>query len=188
MTAGQLFPVWDPRSERKRVTEHEKTLDIPAIDMTDGSTQGRPRESPTDPKPSQRTGLGSASRTKKTRHGSVGTQTYARVNEIIEAERISKREAFERVGKELKSNRGTVAANYYRVAKAQAASPTTRERPRSQTSASKTPPPTTPAGQASEPSIDDIANELTRTISALLHAVKLQNREVAQLRTRLDGV
>jgi len=119
----------------------------------------------------------------------VGAKTFARVNDIIKAEGISKQEAFERVGKELKSNRGAVAANYYRVAKAQRATPPSRQRPGSTSSPSSVRATrTTPAGRATKPSLDDIADELTRSISALVQAVKQQNREVTQLRTRLDGV
>src|SRR4051812_15212052 len=170
------------------MAENEKTLDIPAIDMTDGSTESRPKASPTDPKPPERTATRSASRTKRTRDGSVGAKTFARVNDIIKAEGISKQEAFERVGKELKSNRGAVAANYYRVAKAQRATPPSRQRPGSTSSPSSVRATrTTPAGRATKPSLDDIADELTRSISALVQAVKQQNREVTQLRTRLDG-
>src|SRR5947208_1660366 len=53
------------------------------------------------------------------RRGSVGQQIYADVNRIIDAEGISKQEAFARVGAAQGRRTGTVAANYYRVARAE---------------------------------------------------------------------
>ncbi len=49
--------------------------------------------------------------------GNVGQQIYAEVNRIIDAEGISKQEAFQRVGEAQGRQTGTVAANYYRVAR-----------------------------------------------------------------------
>jgi len=51
--------------------------------------------------------------------GSVGQQIYAEVNRIIDAEGISKQDAFTRVGEAQGRQTGTVAANYYRVARAE---------------------------------------------------------------------
>ena len=51
--------------------------------------------------------------------GSVGRQIFAEVNRIIDAEGISKQEAFARVGEAQGRQTGTVAANYYRVARAE---------------------------------------------------------------------
>ena len=49
--------------------------------------------------------------------GNVGRQIYAEVNRIIDAEGISKQDAFARVAEAQGRQTGTVAANYYRVAR-----------------------------------------------------------------------
>src|SRR6476620_2560312 len=49
--------------------------------------------------------------------GNVGRQIYAEVNRIIAAAGISKQDAFARVGEAQGRQTGTVAANYYRVAR-----------------------------------------------------------------------
>ena len=49
--------------------------------------------------------------------GNVGQQIYAEVNRIIAAEGISKQDAFARVGEAQGRQTGTVAANYYRLAR-----------------------------------------------------------------------
>ncbi len=49
--------------------------------------------------------------------GNVGQQIYAEVNRIIDAEGISKTDAFQRVGQAQGRRPGTVAASYYRVAR-----------------------------------------------------------------------
>jgi hypothetical protein len=91
------------------VTDHEATVE-PAAETTKPKTlRRRGARSPGATAPS-----GGASEER----GSVGRQIYAEVNRIIDAEAISKQEAFARVGAAQGRQTGTVAANYYRVARA----------------------------------------------------------------------
>jgi hypothetical protein len=49
--------------------------------------------------------------------GSKGEAVFARVNELVAQEGINRSEAFARIGAETNARPGTVAANYYRVAR-----------------------------------------------------------------------
>jgi hypothetical protein len=53
------------------------------------------------------------------RQATIGPEIYARVNTLV-AEGKTRTEAFKQIGEERKSRPGTVAANYYRVARANA--------------------------------------------------------------------
>jgi hypothetical protein len=70
------------------------------------------------------------------RTATIGPEIFARVNELV-AEGKSRTEAFGQVGQERKSQPGTVAANYYRVARSQGQ---TGSRRRKKTSARRSAP------------------------------------------------
>ena len=84
----------------------EKVLDVPAIDMTEAGLAKR--------KPAKR----AASKPRKTRDGSIGKATFEAVNTLIADGSMTKNAAFAAYGKQTKTQPGTVAANYYRVARA----------------------------------------------------------------------
>src|SRR5438067_5348027 len=63
------------------------------------------------------------------RTATIGPAVYQRVTELA-AEGKSRTEAFAQVAQERKMNAGTVAANYYRTARSQGATPTRGRRPK----------------------------------------------------------
>ena len=52
-----------------------------------------------------------------TARGKIGEQIFARVEALVGAEHITRTEAFQRIAVERGSRPGTVAANYYRIAR-----------------------------------------------------------------------
>jgi hypothetical protein len=70
------------------------------------------------------------------RTATIGPEIFERVNALV-AEGKSRTEAFAQIGAERKSRPGTVAANYYRVARAQGKT-TTRRRRAKKTAPTKT--------------------------------------------------
>src|SRR5271167_3233548 len=54
---------------------------------------------------------------KTTGRGKIGEQIYAQVEALVGAEHITRTEAFQRIAVERGSRPGTVAANYYRIAR-----------------------------------------------------------------------
>ena len=90
----------------------EKVLDVPAFDMTDAALN--PVQSASDKK-----------RTKKTKHasrrgGSMGRATFEAINKMTADGKLTKQAAFSAYGERTKTKPGTVSANYYRVARAEA--------------------------------------------------------------------
>lgn len=108
------------------------------------------------------------------RRGSIGVEIFEEVERIVSAEGITRSEAFQRISDASGRQPGTVAANYYRVARQRGAAlaPRTRRapgRPR--------------RGRAAVSSDADAA--LSRAMSALeeLSAiVRRQDQEIARLR------
>ena len=49
--------------------------------------------------------------------GKIGEQIYAQVNALVGAEDITRTQAFQRIAEQRGSRAGTVAANYYRIAR-----------------------------------------------------------------------
>ena len=52
-----------------------------------------------------------------TARGKIGEQIFAQVEALVSAEHITRTEAFQRIAVERGSRPGTVAANYYRIAR-----------------------------------------------------------------------
>jgi hypothetical protein len=123
------------------------------------------------------------------RDGSVGKETFAKV-EALTKKGKSKTEAFAQVASETGRNPGTVAANYYRVARANG---TVKPRPTRRTTRSRTTDNArsvrrTARKSPANGSLDQLANDLVASVQALAAAVKAQDQEVADLRDRLDRV
>ena len=122
------------------------------------------------------------------RDGSVGRETFEQVTALIKQGK-SKSEAFAQIASDTGKNSGTVAANYYRVARATGA---VKPRKRKARAASAVSTRKAPAARRRRPaangSVDQITADLVRNVQALAKAVQDQEREVKQLRGRLEAV
>ncbi len=177
----------------------ERVLDVPAIDMTE---PGVPAEtaSRVEPKATGRVNTKrrqpaktQADKRKGSRDGSVGRETFAQVEALVKQGR-NKSEAFKQVAEDTGRNTGTVAANYYRVARAGGTVKPHKARRKAVSSRSvssrQAATQSATRGQAVTTSngIDQIVGQLVESVQALAEAVKAQEAEVSELRGRLDGV
>ncbi|MGD9763606.1 MAG: hypothetical protein AB7V27_07830 [Candidatus Binatia bacterium] len=68
-------------------------------------------------------------RTKKSgKRGQIGTEIFDQVEKLVAAEQVGRTEAFRRLAQKTGRQPGTVAANYYRVARQRGAKLATRRR------------------------------------------------------------
>ena len=124
------------------------------------------------------------------RSGVIGEQIFDQVEKLV-AGGMNRTQAFAEISKESGRQAGTVAANYYRVARKRAGGSlrprAKRGRPARRTSTTAT---TRRRGRARTAGgdIDSLANALVRDVQALADAIKSQAGEVADLRKKLDGV
>jgi hypothetical protein len=192
--------------------EREPVLDVPAIDMTEQSDTAAPdagsgavakpvRRRAVKPKARRATTVRKSATPKQTRDGSVGRETFAAVEALVQ-EGSSKTDAFKTVGASTKRSAGTVAATYYRVARSEGAVKQPRGRGKATTTThsattrsagrrgARSSPGTAPGGrsgrQASD--IDRLTDDLVQSVNELAAAMKSQTQQVADLRRRLDGV
>jgi hypothetical protein len=128
------------------------------------------------------------------RSGEIGEQIYDQVEKLV-ADGMNRTEAFAKISADSGRRAGTVAANYYRVARKRAGGSlrprAKRGRPARRTAAASTSS-TGRRGRARARSaggdIDSLANALVRDVQALAEAIKSQAGEVAEMRKKLDGV
>jgi hypothetical protein len=128
------------------------------------------------------------------RSGEIGEQIYDQVEKLV-ADGMNRTEAFAKISADSGRRAGTVAANYYRVARKRAGGSlrprAKRGRPARRTAAASTSS-TGRRGRARARSaggdIDSLANALIRDVQALAEAIKSQAGEVAEMRKKLDGV
>jgi hypothetical protein len=128
------------------------------------------------------------------RSGEIGEQIYDQVEKLV-ADGMNRTEAFAKISADSGRRAGTVAANYYRVARKRAGGSlrprAKRGRPARRTAAASTSS-TGRRGRARTRSaggdIDSLANALIRDVQALAEAIKSQAGEVAEMRKKLDGV
>ena len=126
------------------------------------------------------------------RSGEVGEQIYDQVEKLV-ADGMNRTEAFAKISADSGRRAGTVAANYYRVARKRAGGSlrprAKRGRPARRTAATGS---TSRRGRtstrAASSDIDSLANALVRDVQALANAIKAQADEVAEMRKKLDGV
>jgi hypothetical protein len=129
------------------------------------------------------------------RSGEIGEQIYEQVEKLV-AGGMNRTEAFAKISGDTGRRAGTVAANYYRVARKRAGGSL---RPRRRAAGGRrAAAPVASAGRArggrrsaasaSTGDIDALTASLVQNVQALADAVKGQAREVADLRARLDGV
>jgi hypothetical protein len=133
------------------------------------------------------------------RSGEIGEQIFDQVEKLV-AGGMNRTEAFAKISADSGRRAGTVAANYYRVARKRAGGSlrkgragarrvTTAKAPAAASSAARRG--GRRAGRAvssSASEIDDLTRALVQNVQALGEAVKSQAGEVSDLRKRLDGV
>jgi hypothetical protein len=126
------------------------------------------------------------------RTGVIGEQIFQQV-EKLEKGGMSRTDAFKKISADSGRREGTVAANYYRVARKRAGG-SLRPRRRSGGRRATTSTATTRTRRASAVStsangdVDALTRELVRNVQALAAAMNAQAAEVKDLRSRLDGV
>ena len=128
------------------------------------------------------------------RSGEIGEQIYDQVEKLV-ADGMNRTEAFAQISADSGRRAGTVAANYYRVARKRAGGSlrprAKRGRPARRTASAATASTGRSARgryRAAGGDIDSLANALVRDVQALANAIKAQADEVAEMRKKLDGV
>src|SRR6476619_4028934 len=114
------------------------------------------------------------------RSGEVGEQICEQVEKLV-AGGMNRTEAFAKISADSGRRAGTVAANYYRVARKRAGGSL---RPRTRRGR----PPGRKASATAGADIDALAKSLVDSVQALAEAVKSQAAEVGEMRKKLDGV
>jgi len=128
------------------------------------------------------------------RSGEIGEQIFEQVEKLV-AGGMNRTEAFAKISADTGRRAGTVAANYYRVARKRAGG-SLRKSTSGARRATKAAAPAARRGRrtagravsSSASEIDALADALVRNVQALAEAVKSQAGEVSDLRKRLDGV
>ena len=125
------------------------------------------------------------------RTGVIGEQIFQQV-EKLEKGGMSRTDAFKKISADSGRREGTVAANYYRVARKRAGGSL---RPRRRTATRRTAASTSAtrgrraaAATTTNGDVDALTRELVRNVQALAAAMNAQAAEVKDLRSRLDGV
>jgi hypothetical protein len=126
------------------------------------------------------------------RSGEVGEQIFEQVEKLV-AGGMNRTEAFAKISADSGRRAGTVAANYYRVARKRAGGslrPRTRRGrpPGRKASATATARRGRKAAATAGADIDALAKSLVDSVQALAEAVKSQAVEVGEMRKKLDGV
>ncbi len=128
------------------------------------------------------------------RSGEIGEQIFDQVEKLV-AGGMNRTEAFAKISADSGRRAGTVAANYYRVARKRAGGSLRKSKSGARRATRKAAPAarrggrrTTRAAASSASDIDALANALVQNVQALAEAVKAQAGEVRDLRKRLDGV
>ncbi len=131
------------------------------------------------------------------RSGEIGEQIFDQVEKLV-AGGMNRTEAFAKISTDSGRRAGTVAANYYRVARKRAGGSLRKGKAGARrVSSAKAAPAAaarrggrraTRAVSSSASDIDALTHSLVQNIQALADAVKAQAGEVSDLRKRLDGV
>lgn len=109
---------------------------------------------------------------KTTARGKIGEEIFAQVEALVSAEHITRTEAFQRIAVERGSRAGTVAANYYRIARRRNDG-TVRTRSRKKA-------PTTDA--------DAVIARATQALEELAGLVREQGRELDRLSEKVAQI
>jgi hypothetical protein len=129
------------------------------------------------------------------RSGEIGEQIFEQVEKLV-AGGMNRSEAFAKISADTGRRAGTVAANYYRVARKRAGGSLRKPRAATRRTTTPTRRATSANGRrrssvtasAGSQDIDALTASVVSSIEALADAVKSQAAEVKELRQRLDGV
>ncbi len=114
-----------------------------------------------------------------TPRGRIGVEIFERVEELVQGEGLTRTQAFERISEETDRRAGTVAANYYRVARQRGAA----LQPRTPRAGRR------PRGAGRPRGTSDVEGALARVGAALdelTQAVRRQDQELARLREQAE--
>ncbi len=109
---------------------------------------------------------------KTTARGKIGEQIFEQVEALVGAEHITRTEAFQRIAVERGSRAGTVAANYYRIARRRNDG-SVRSRGRKKT----------PSSDA-----DAVIARATQALNELTDLVRQQHRELERLSEKVAQI
>jgi hypothetical protein len=127
---------------------------------------------------------------KRRRDGSVGRETFAAV-EVLVKKGKTKTEAFRQVAEDTGKNSGTVAAAYYRMARASGAVKPRQGRatqPRQGNMRRRARVSQQGQGVSTQDRVEQVLSQLLVSVEALAEAVRAQDAEVRVLRGRLGRV
>jgi hypothetical protein len=105
--------------------------------------------------------------------GRIGVEIFEQVEKLVSDEGITRSEAFQRISDESGRRAGTVAANYYRVARQRGA----ELQPRGGRGRRRS-----TGGGSSSPNIESALQRVTGALEELAEVVREQERELSRLR------
>jgi hypothetical protein len=117
------------------------------------------------------------------RKATIGPAVFERVNQLV-AEGKSRTEAFTQIAQERSSRPGTIAANYYRTARAQGASGGGRRRTRTRRASAAKPAAaaaTRPTSRAQDGDIGVLANQISDLVQQLVRQVQDRDQRLREL-------
>jgi len=123
------------------------------------------------------------------RTGVIGEQIFAQVEKLVKGG-MSRTDAFKQISADSGRREGTVAANYYRVARKRAGG-SLRPRRGARTRRAAAAPATRTrraAAVSGNGDVDALTRSLVENVQALAAAMNAQAAEVKDLRSRLEGV
>jgi len=123
------------------------------------------------------------------RTGVIGEQIFAQVEKLVKGG-MSRTDAFKKISADSGRREGTVAANYYRVARKRAGGSLRPRRGTRTRRAAAAPAVRTRRADAAgrNGDVDALTRSLVENVQALAAAMNAQAAEVKDLRSRLEGV
>jgi len=123
------------------------------------------------------------------RTGVIGEQIFAQVEKLVKGG-MSRTDAFKKISADSGRREGTVAANYYRVARKRAGGSLRPRRGTRTRRAAAAPAPRAQqtATASGNGDVDALTRSLVENVQALAAAMNAQAAEVKDLRSRLEGV
>jgi len=118
------------------------------------------------------------------RKATIGPAVFERVNQLV-SEGKSRTEAFTQIAQERSSRPGTIAANYYRTARAQPSAGGARRRtPRTRRASARSSAAAAPAAapaRAAEGDIGALANQISDLVAQLVRQVQERDQRLREL-------
>ena len=130
---------------------------------------------------------------KRTRDGSKGREAFAEITKMTATGKMTRQAAFVTYASRISSQPGTVAANFYRVARAEGAVQPRGSRKTAETSQTTPkrrgrPPNARTDGTNGTGDVAQIVAQLVTDVQALAGAVKAESEANVELRRRLDSL